>query len=452
MKSATRRKPALFLSGLLLFLVAGFAAFHFWREPEPVARLNLGDGRILQIEAVTFGKQHSVGRDSIILKRFGPWLPASVSSFLQPKVPRSRITMPDHPGLVVWVNAVVNAGTGKSVDSQDVVLYFTDENGDSYFPTSGSWSGFGSFSREGHIFECYPRDAEKLRLNVISRKGGKVGELEIPNPAPTRAESWDGSLPPLVKKVGNFELRLSNLTNLQRPDLGLEMPNLYLQPNFEVLEGGQIQPGWQVEWTAADPIGNRGQFLGIHKPVLKFFASAYPMATNVQAALPLLTLSNIDLTLVSTQFVTLRPPSGEISTIGIFPPGMYIFSEGRFDTNPAAMMGPVRGGAPSGWVGTSMQVTPVRHKEYSGHYCNVPVIYLKRESLKTEDHLGIRLRDEKGRYWMAKPEPQGNSMGILPFMLDLPPEVKIVTPEIVVSSPLKAEFIVDTRSSDLERK
>jgi hypothetical protein len=451
MKFATRGKPALFLTGSVLFLLAGFAAFHFWRKPEVVARMNLGDGRILQIEAVTFGTQHSVGRDSIMLKRFGPWLPASVSTFLQPKVPRSHITMLDHPSLVVWVTAV-EAVTGKSVDCQDVGLYFRDQNGDSYFPTSGSWSGFGSFSREGHIFECYPRDAERLQLNVISRKGGKLAELEIANPSPTRAEVWNGSIPPLVKKVGNFELRLSSLTNLQRPELGLEMPNLYVQPNFEILEEGQIQPGWEVEWTAADPIGNRGQFLGIHKPVLKFFASAYPRATNVQAATLLLALSNIDLSLVSTQFLTLRPASGEISTIGIFQPGMYVFSEGKFDTNPAAMMGPVRGGAPSGWVGTSMQVTPVRRKEYSGHYCNVPVIYLKRESLKTEDHLGIRLRDDQGRYWMAKPEPQGNSMGILPFLLDLPPEVKVVAPEIVLLPPLKAEFTVDTRSSDPGKK
>ena len=54
----------------------------------------------------------------------------------------------------------------------------------------------------------------------------------------------------------------------------------------------------------------------------------------------------------------------------------------------------------------------------------------------------MRLRDEQGRNWVAKPESQGEVDGIYPFLFTLPSEVNQVTPELLLLKLVEAEFIV----------
>jgi hypothetical protein len=42
----------------------------------------------------------------------------------------------------------------------------------------------------------------------------------------------------------------------------------------------------------------------------------------------------------------------------------------------------------------------------------------------------------------VKPETQGNSQGIKPFLLDLPPDSKTVVADFVVLHPVQADFLV----------
>jgi hypothetical protein len=107
-------------------------------------------------------------------------------------------------------------------------------------------------------------------------------------------------------------------------------------------------------------------------------------------------------------------------------------------------MGPVRGGAPSGWTSQSQRVTPLKVQKWNGHYTPVPTVYLKTRDLPGGQVLGMRLRDEQNRYWPAKPEPQGDPKGVRPFLIELPSEIKTVVPEVVLLKPIKAEFMVRT--------
>jgi len=110
-------------------------------------------------------------------------------------------------------------------------------------------------------------------------------------------------------------------------------------------------------------------------------------------------------------------------------------------------MGPTKGGAPSGWVGQSQRISPTRTQHWHGHYTPVPVMYIRAPASRSKERLGVRLRDEQGRYWLAKPEPQGAADGIWPFLLELPPEVRTVSAEVVLLKPIQAEFTVQTAVS-----
>jgi hypothetical protein len=110
-------------------------------------------------------------------------------------------------------------------------------------------------------------------------------------------------------------------------------------------------------------------------------------------------------------------------------------------------MGPVRGGAPSGWTGASRVVNPLTVVHYSSHYSITnSVIYVSTPNFRGPARLAMRLRDEQGRVWEARPEAQGAGNGIYPFLVDLPPETIRVTPELVLLTPVTAAFTVKTPS------
>jgi hypothetical protein len=145
-----------------------------------------------------------------------------------------------------------------------------------------------------------------------------------------------------------------------------------------------------------------------------------------------------------------------VVVLGIFPSGTHTFSEGQYESSSPALNGP-RGGAPSGWTGGSRLVTPFKEKSYGNHYTPVPVIYVRwsqrpsssngpvrDDSANATERLALRLRDEHGGLWVAKPETWND--GIQPFLLELPPGVTNIVPELVLLKPVTAEFMVDTKN------
>jgi hypothetical protein len=424
----------------------------------PLARVQLADGRILQIEGVTFGMEHRIGQAAPVLDRFGNWLPFKLRERLAPRHPENRIHT-DKPGLVVWVNAI-DPGTGKAVDCQGIRVEFVDGHGDLMAAYQPNWFGGQNFWRVGHIFHAYPRDQRQLTLQITPWRTNVASRVEFPNPHVVQPARWTGGALPQQTNFGRLEVAL---TSLERHTNGSakkywETPTAFWRPKWELRREGKPAAGWsKPEWTAEDPLGNRGEYLGVHQPVLRYEATIYPAATNLEDAVLLGTMPAIAPNGVATNIVwwntNIACPaaaggskSNELLALGFFPAGMYVFSEGKFVTNNAAAMGmgPTRGGSPSGWVGSERRDSPFHVTEWAGHYGTNPVIYLHLPPLGPAARVAIRLRDEQGKCWTAKPEPEGDSDGIMPYLLQVPAEVKTLVPEIVLLNSLHVEFLVDT--------
>lgn len=349
---------------------------------------------------------------------------------------------------MVWVDAVSEAA-GTNVDCQGIRVELVNEHGEQFKSDTSSWFGGQRFWRVGHVFKVYPRDEAKLVLRVTNWKNNQISHLELPNPHVVRPAAWTGLDLPQAKPVGDLNVVLVDLrlrTNNVSPKY-YETRMVYWEPVWELRHGQEKVGGWiKPEWLAEDPLGNQGQYLGTNQNVLHFSATFYPAATNAEAAQLLATLPQTPVTNLQTIVwwnQTARYGSNDILMLGLFPPGNRVFQDGVLLTNPPVSMGPVRGGAPSGWTGQSQAVNPLKVVHYGGHYSTTnSVIYVSAPTFRGPARLAMRLRDEQGRNWIAKPESQGAVNGIYPFLVQLPPEVTQVTPELVLLTPVTAAFTV----------
>lgn len=446
------KKKFVWLAGLALVLI-GAAIFWLARSGEsqkPLAAVPLGDGRILQVEAVTYGVNHHVGNESSdnLLWRFTAWLPGWLCQWFASRNPESTINGLDFPALVVWVNAV-NAVTGTNVDCQRVRVEIVDKHGE-HFGSGSSWFGSQSFWRVGHIFRVYPRDETNLTLRVTNWKNNQSSLIEIPNPHVVRPAEWAGADLPQQTTAGDLNIVLAGLrfrTNNASPKY-YQTRTVYWEPEWELRRGAEKVGGWaEPEWLAEDPLGNRGQYLGTNQPLLRFSATFYPSATNAAAqllaSLPQSPVTNRQNVVWWNQ--TARQGSNNLLVLGLFPPGTWVFEAGHLLTNPPPAMGPVRGGAPSGWTAMSRVVNALNVIHYNSHYSiSNSVIYVSAPDFRGPARLAMRLRDEQGRDWVANPESQGSESGIYPFLIELPPDVNEVTPELVLLNPVTAAFTVRT--------
>src|SRR4051812_41958792 len=88
-RKSRRRKLILWAGSIVAIIMIALVFFlRSSLEPRrPLAQLNLADGRILQIEGVTYGTKHRIGQSSILIDRFGQWMPNKLRTWLTPKVP-----------------------------------------------------------------------------------------------------------------------------------------------------------------------------------------------------------------------------------------------------------------------------------------------------------------------------------------------------------------------------
>ena len=449
----TSRAKKTFISLAVLALVLAFAAAVFWassrKSQQPLATVALGDGRILQIEAVGYGTNHHIGDPrSGVFWRLTAWLPGRWYQRFAPRNPEANITGLESPALVVWVNAVSEAA-GTNVDCQSIRVALVNERGERFEDATSYWFGGQKFWRVGHLFKIYPRSEGKLTLEVTTWKKGVTNQVEFPNPHMVKPAAWTGLDLPRQKTIGDVDIVLAGLrlrTNGASPRY-YKTQMAYWEPEWELRRGPEKLAGWdKPEWEAEDPLGNRGKYLGTNQPVLRFSATFYPAATNAGAAQLLATLPQTAATNLQTIAwwnQTVRPESNGITVLGLFSAGNYVFQNGVLLTNPPVSMGAVRGGAPSGWTGQSQALNPLKVVEYHGYYSTTNcVIFVSAPKLGKVSRLAIRLRDGQGRYSAAKPEPQGAADGVYPFLVTLPPDVNLVTPELVLLKPVEAEFTV----------
>ncbi len=188
------------LGGLVLLVVVSFLLLMWSARPKPPIQVALADGRILQIEGVTYGTKHRIGQPAVFLDRFRPWLPRKMKQVLDPKHPQSNFTL-DRPGLVVWVNAL-DPETGTNVDCQGIRTEFVDQYGEVFGEQTSSWFGGQSFWRVGHIFYAYPREERQLNFQVTPWRTNRANNVKLPNPNFCRPAKWSGGPLPQSEEGG----------------------------------------------------------------------------------------------------------------------------------------------------------------------------------------------------------------------------------------------------------
>ena len=420
---------------------------------KPISEKDLGDGRILQIEAVTFGTNHEVGEGSPILELLGTWAPQKLREFLQPKIPKSSIERKE-PVLVVWVTAL-DPTFRTNVDCQGVRLELRDSSGTVYGEHQPNWFGYERFWRVGHVFEVFPRAEENITLSVVPWRGSNHVEFTLPNPGFTKPVAWEGKAPPLRERVGEHEVVLAGLKKATNKGAYYRAEAIYWLPELELWQGGRkAEDGWDLEWTAEDAWGNRGQQLGLNKATLKIEATYYPSGTNHSATVVITDTPVAELASNTNQWwnVAGMVTTNRVEILGLFPAGAHTFSDGEYLTNPPTKFAPVRGGAKSGWVSSSKR-TPLKVERHFGHYTDVPVIYVRVADPKSKQRIALRVRDaDTDKFYLAESEPQGSADRILPFLVRVPAEVKQVRAELVLLPPVKAEFLVRTEQGESTRK
>jgi hypothetical protein len=437
-----------FLGLALPFAIASIVLV-WTARPKPPLQLPLADGRIFQIEGATYGKKHSIGEPAVIYEHFRPWLPNRLRQWLEPKHPKSTITT-DRPSLVVWVDALDPKG-GTNIDCQGVRVEFVASHGQVFAAETSSWYGGQTFWRVGHIFYVYPRDETELNLQIVPWRTNRASNIKIANPNVVHAAQWTGKSLPQSKMIGDVELELAQIT-LQTNGEGKrywQSQAPYWEPIWKVRKDGKELSGWaEPEWIAEDPLGNPGNFLGTQQPVLRFLATVYPKADNLAAAPAIATLPPVNLSQLASNIwwnTVCTSGTNTILAMGICPAGVHVFVDGEYDTNSPSGMGPVHGGARTGWTGQSWRTTPLQVKHKDGHYTPDCTIYIRAPDLKEPERLAVRLKDNDGKYWEAASEAQGSPQGIHPFMVRIPTNITVVVPEIVLLKPIQADFLVNTR-------
>src|SRR5437870_927604 len=137
-KPVRRRKWLAVLATIVALLCCGsLLLVVFGPRRATSLQLALADGRILQIEGITYGTKHRIGKSSMFFDRLSPWLPAKIRQWSQPKAAESKFEL-QHPALVVWVNAI-DPNTGTNVDCQMIRTEFVDKHEDLFAEDTSSW-------------------------------------------------------------------------------------------------------------------------------------------------------------------------------------------------------------------------------------------------------------------------------------------------------------------------
>jgi hypothetical protein len=356
----------------------------------------------------------------------------------------------ERPALVVWVTAI-NPRARTNVDCQAIRTEFVNKDGELLGEETHNWFGSANFWRVGHVFYTYPRDEPTFTFQVTPWRTNSSSVLKFANLQVCKPRDWTGISVPQTNKSAGFELVLASLVIRTNggPKSYWQTPTHYWDPVWDLQREGRSVTGWQApEWLAEDPLGNRGKFLGVHQPVLRFSATVYPDTTNTASAIVLATLPKVVLAALKTNVWwnhNCRAGTNEVVVMGICTAGTHGFSDGKCDSSfPVGIGSTVRGGAPSGWMGQRQRINPMQVKVQDSHYTPVPTVYVSAPGLHDPLRLGLRLRDTNGVLCAAEPELQGSPQGIHAFLV--PTNVTEVVPELVLLKPVEAEFFVRTSS------
>jgi hypothetical protein len=156
------RRPIVWL--IPAFLLISTVAFLVLRWSNSL-EVEFADGRIIRVEAVTYGTSHVVGRSASWVGPLRKVLPSRLATVLISSREQSRLET-EIPSLVVWLHAF-DPEKQIYLDSQGLQIMLVDEHRDVYPSNSSAHFSFGSgFNRQAHVFAVFPRRPSKLNLHL----------------------------------------------------------------------------------------------------------------------------------------------------------------------------------------------------------------------------------------------------------------------------------------------
>lgn len=303
-----------------------------------------------------------------------------------------------------------------------------------------TWHRFHGIGRKSDwhafVFQNYPRWEDELTLRMTEREEPMftsvteefalpVAALDdpgstritFPNPHATEPANWSAENPSVSAFADGVEVVLSELIATN----GYNAVIQGWEPQFAVRGESVPSSRWCMsEWTAEDPYGNQGQWLGLHQPALRFNAKFEPMPTNEDATELIRALPELSLEFRRTNWLLTNWVEGvELVALGYAP-----LEEIREEET---------GGAYVSAYGVPFHISMVNIR------CNDPNLRQK---------IGVRARARDGRVWTGYLYPSNHSWlsepSLLRFILDVPDDVTHVVPEIVLLKPIEVEFTVKT--------
>ena len=319
--------------GFVIVVVVGLSLLAFF-GPKQSLRDNeflMPDGKVLRIEAVTWGNSHRLDFE---YSPPGPW--GFWDRRRQPITHGIGVNQ-----LVVWMTCH-DARTGRSVDfdwwSESVVIdAHGDEIPDNYqqfwqMGPRGSGAGGGSrpfrSDRTAYdtwlVFSSFPAfrtDQGRFKLQLKNLVGDVATTIELTHPSPPAIQTWQAEELPATKTSGDVAVTLKSLhANFHwNTSNGVKRKWWYYSPDATVSVNGQLVADWYVTlMETTDPLGNNqnyGQSLSIREPTWKVRLAACRVQASKFSAAETWVLP--DLSLPERDLVTLHADSQTIGGVTV---------------------------------------------------------------------------------------------------------------------------------------
>jgi len=174
--------------------------------------LTLADGRILQIEGVTYGTHPPHWPALRSFREFWTMAANDTANWFEPRSPENTIDL-ERPGLVVWVNAI-DPMSGTKTWTVRVSGRVVDQNGDLFEFGHQQWFGGPEFWRVGHVFYGLParRGAVDVSCDTVDEGQDTPVTVRFANPQVGQVpRTGSGEALPQTRAVGPYTITLSRL-------------------------------------------------------------------------------------------------------------------------------------------------------------------------------------------------------------------------------------------------
>lgn len=217
-------------------------------------RRKLPDGTVLQIEQLTFGRNHSFSQRAWLAK-LQRGSPRPLRNFLgQFFVDKRTVTNPDC--LVVWLSRF-DPRTDRYLSLSSDFHALLDEHGCTYVRTGSYFTR--SFGRRSDAafpitFEAFPRAEVSFRYRFTDASTGLVTEFLVPNPFRRPKERWAPEPVPITKTNGDLAIRLRRLETSPSGE-----SHILCLPGFEFVNAGDRNFWQRNSIKFIDGAGNRSE-------------------------------------------------------------------------------------------------------------------------------------------------------------------------------------------------